>query len=141
MAVGALGGCASPRTSASVYDANTVGREQTVRMGTIESVRSVTIDKGNTGVGVAGGAIAGGVAGGAVGGGRGSVLTTIGGAILGGLAGQAIEGSASNQQGLELTVKLDNGDMRVVVQAADETFAPGDRVRLLSGAGGTRVTH
>ncbi|WP_085315147.1 outer membrane lipoprotein [Derxia lacustris] len=141
LSAGLLGGCAAPRTSASVYDANTVGREQTVRMGTLESVRPVTIDKGQTGIGTAGGAVVGGIAGSSVGGGKGSVLAAIGGAIVGGLAGQAIEGKGSAQNGLELTVKLDNGDLRVIVQAADESFAPGDRVRLLSGAGGTRVTH
>jgi len=141
LAAGSLAGCASPRTSASVYDANSVGREQTVRMGTIETVRMVSIDKGQTGVGTAGGAVVGGIAGSSLGGGKGSVLTAIAGAIAGGIAGQAIEGKGSSQQGVELTVKLDNGDMRVIVQAADESFAPGDRVRLLSGAGGTRVSH
>ena len=31
--------------------------------------------------------------------------------------------------------------MIAVVQEADDNFRPGDRVRVLTGAGGTRVTH
>jgi outer membrane lipoprotein SlyB len=39
-------------------------------------------------------------------------------------------------------VRLDNGDLRAITQAATgEVFQAGDRVRLLSSAGVTRVTH
>ncbi|CAN5226137.1 glycine zipper 2TM domain-containing protein [soil metagenome] len=141
LVAGGLAGCASPRTSASDYSSRQIGREQVIRMATVESVRVVTIDRGQTGVGTVGGAVVGGVAGSAIGGGRGSFLTAVVGAIAGGIAGQAIEGGASRQEGLEITVRLDNGEMRAIVQAADEQFRPGDRVRLLSGTGGTRITH
>jgi outer membrane lipoprotein SlyB len=47
----------------------------------------------------------------------------------------------TKKQGLEITVKLDNGELRAITQEADETFRPGERVRLLSGGGVTRVTH
>ena len=43
--------------------------------------------------------------------------------------------------GIEVTVKLDNGELRAVTQEADENFRPGERVRLLSGSGVTRVSH
>lgn len=45
------------------------------------------------------------------------------------------------RSGLEITVKLDNGELRAIVQEADEMFQPGERVRLLSSGGVTRVTH
>ncbi|CAN5135643.1 glycine zipper 2TM domain-containing protein [soil metagenome] len=141
LVAGALSGCATPRTSASDYSSRQVGREQVIRMATVESVRVVSIDRGQTGVGTVGGAVVGGVAGSAIGGGRGSFLTAVVGAIAGGIAGQAIEGGASRQEGLEITVRLDNGEMRAIVHASDEQFRPGERVRLLSGTGGTRVTH
>ena len=136
-----ISGCAST-TSGSVYSAGQAGREQTVRMGVVESVRQVTIEGSKTGVGtIAGGAI-GGVAGSNIGGGnRGSAVGTILGAVAGGLAGNAIEQSTTKKQGLEITVKLDNGELRAVTQDADESFRPGERVRLLSGNGVTRVTH
>ena len=47
----------------------------------------------------------------------------------------------AQRRGLEITVRLENGEMRAITQDADEIFRPGDRVRLLSSGGVTRVTH
>ena len=136
-----ISGCAST-SSGSVYSGGQARREQTVRMGVVESVRQVTIEGSKSGVGtIAGGAI-GGVAGSNIGGGnRGSAVGTILGAVAGGIAGNAIEQGTTKKQGLEITVKLDNGELRAITQEADESFRPGERVRLLSGGGVTRVTH
>jgi outer membrane lipoprotein SlyB len=57
------------------------------------------------------------------------------------LAGSAIEEGATRQTGLEITVRLENGQYIAITQAADEEFRPGERVRVLSGRGTTRVTH
>jgi len=136
-----LGGCAEPR-SANVYRAGETMQEQTVRLGIVETIREVTVDRGQTGVGTAAGAVVGGVAGSAVGEGRGSVLSAVIGAVAGGVAGQAIENRVSKVPGYEITVRLDSGELRAVVQeAAGESFHPGERVRLLSQGGTTRVTH
>jgi outer membrane lipoprotein SlyB len=69
------------------------------------------------------------------------VAGAIGGAILGGIIGQSVERSANERPGVELTVLLDSGKYIAVVQEADEDFRSGDRVRILSGRGTTRVTH
>ena len=46
------------------------------------------------------------------------------------------------QVGMELLVRLDNGEDMTVVQAADVAFRPGDRVRVMRGHdGSTRVTY
>lgn len=46
------------------------------------------------------------------------------------------------QQGYEITVKLDNGRVVAVTQpAGKETFAPGNRVRVLSDGHTARVTR
>ncbi|MEG1054121.1 MAG: glycine zipper 2TM domain-containing protein, partial [Janthinobacterium sp.] len=108
----ALTGCAVQPNSANVYNARQAQNEQSVRMGTVESVRQVTIDKGETGTGVLAGAALGGVAGSTVGGGKGAIAASILGAVAGGMAGKSIEANASNKPGLEITVRLDNGDMR-----------------------------
>ena len=47
----------------------------------------------------------------------------------------------TKKPGLEITVKLDSGRMIAVTQEADEDIRPGDRVRILSGSGVTRVTR
>lgn len=138
-----LAGCATQERSASVYSAREAQREQTVRMATVESVREVTIDRGRTGVGTVGGAAVGGIAGSSVGGGHGrsAAAGAVLGAIAGGVVGQAVEGSASKAKGLEITVRLDSGDLRAIVQEADgQTFQPGERVRILSSGGVSRVS-
>ena len=95
------------------YSRDQTRREQTVRLGVVDSVREVKIEGTRSGVG----------------------------AVAGGVAGQAAEQGATRQTGLEITVKLDGGRLIAVTQAADETFKPGDRVRILSDGATSRVTH
>jgi outer membrane lipoprotein SlyB len=114
---------------------------QEVQMGVVESVREVVIEGTKTPIGGGAGAIVGGVAGSSVGGGRGAVIGTTVGAVLGGLGGAAAEEAVTRQKGVEITVKLDSGRMLAITQAADEEFKVGDRVRVLSGGGVTRVSH
>jgi outer membrane lipoprotein SlyB len=85
--------------------------------------------------------VAGGVAGSTIGHGRGSALGAIAGAVVGGLAGQAAEQGVTAKRGVEVTVKLDGGQMVAIMQEADETFRPGDRVRILSDGATSRVTR
>jgi outer membrane lipoprotein SlyB len=138
-----VAGCATSNTSGSVYSARQTMGEQTVRMATVESVREVTIDRGQeSGTGTLTGAALGGLAGSNVGGGRGAVAATIAGAVVGGIIGQKVEKDANNRKGYEITVKLDqSGELRAITQEADEQFRPGERVRLLSDGRRTRVTH
>ena len=136
-----LAACAHPMTG-SDYFAYEAGREQSVRYGVVESVRDITIAARETGVGAASGTVIGSIAGSHAGHGHhGSLGGFIAGAILGGIIGQAVERSANERPGLELTVMLDSGRMIAVVQDAEERFRAGDRVRVLSGRGLTRVTH
>lgn len=136
----ALTGCASS-LSGSAYSRDQARGEMTVRLGVVDSVRHVQIEGTKSPVGgLAGGAL-GGVAGSQMGKGTGSTVGAIAGVIAGGLAGSAIEESVTRQNGLEITVRLENGQIIAVTQAADEEFRPGERVRVLSGRGTTRVSH
>ncbi|WP_233803442.1 glycine zipper 2TM domain-containing protein [Paraburkholderia sp. HP33-1] len=141
----ALSGCAVNSSSPDVFTASQAQREQTVRMGTVDSVRAVRISTNEgqpIGIGALGGAALGALAGSTIGGGRGSVATGIVGGIGGAVAGNAIENRVAMRDGIEITVRLDNGDMRAITQTATgEIFRAGDRVRLLSSGGVTRVTH
>jgi outer membrane lipoprotein SlyB len=141
----AMSGCASNSSSPNVFTASQAQREQTVRMGTVDSVRAVRISSNNgqpSGLGVVGGGALGALAGSSIGGGRGSVATGIIGGIGGAVAGNAIENSVAMRDGVEITVRLDNGDLRAITQTTSgEFFRAGDRVRLLSSGGVTRVTH
>lgn len=136
-----IAGCAGQSASSSVYTYGQAQNEQVVRLGTVQSVRYVTIQSDEaSGFGAASGAALGGVAGSTIGGGRGNVLATIGGVILGGLAGNAIENQTGKKQGLEIIVQMDNGETRAIAQEADVMFTAGQRVRVLSGNGPSRVT-
>lgn len=135
-----VAGCANRSASSSVYTYGQAQQEQIVRTGTVVSVRAVTIqDDKSSGVGMVAGGALGGVAGNAVGGGSGRTLATVGGAILGGLLGSSVENQVGKKQGLEITVRLDNGETRVVAQEADVALSSGQRVRMISGGGPTRV--
>jgi outer membrane lipoprotein SlyB len=135
-----LTGCA-PGLGGSSYSREQARREQTVRMGVVESVREVKIEGTRSGVGPAAGAVVGGVAGSTIGGGRGSAVAAVLGAVVGGVAGQATEQGVTGKRGVEVTVKLDNGTMVAITQEADETFRPGERVRILSDGATSRVTR
>ena len=134
------GGCAGPRGSAD-YAGYAVGAEQTVRFGVVESVRDVRIAPRESGVGSASGAVIGSIAGSHLGRGSGEFVGALAGAILGGIIGQQVERDANQRAGLEVTVLLDSGRYVAIVQEPDEAFRTGDRVRVLSGRGSTRVTH
>lgn len=141
IAVVLLAGCASSK-SGDVYSRDQARREQTVRMGLVESVREVLVEGTKSPVGTMAGAAVGGIAGSTLGHGKGSALTAVIGAVAGGLAGAAIEEGITRRQALEITVKLDNGQFLAIVQEGDAAeFRPGDRVRLLSTGGETRVTR
>ena len=80
--------------------------------------------------------------GGTIGGGSGTGVARAAGTVAGAAAGGAIEESATRQIGLEITVKLDNGEVVAIVQGADEKFDEGDLVHVLRRPDGTaRVTQ
>lgn len=136
-----VSGCANRSASSSVYTYGQAQNEQIVRLGTVQSVRYVTIQSDQpSGFGGVSGAAIGGVAGSTIGGGRGNILATIAGGVLGGLAGNAVENRVQKKQGLEITVRMDNGETRAIAQEADTMFTAGQRVRILSGNGPSRVT-
>lgn len=135
-----LSGCANT-SSGGVYSGGQTRQEMTVRMGVVESVRKVTLEGSKSGVGAVTGAAIGGIAGSNVGGGKGQTAAAIIGAVAGGLAGNMLEEQGTRKVGLEITIKLDNGNLTAITQEADEEFRPGERVRILSGGGVTRVSH
>jgi outer membrane lipoprotein SlyB len=109
-----LTGCAAPGLGGGASTREQARREQTVRMGHVESVREVRLEGTRSGVG---------------------------GGAGGGIAGQAAEQGLTAKRRVEVTVKLDYGHMVAIVQEADETFHPGDRVRILSDGATSRVSR
>jgi outer membrane lipoprotein SlyB len=134
-----LAGCASSNRG-DVYSRGETRREQTVRLATVESVRPVTIEGTRTPIGAVAGGAVGGIAGSGVGHGRGSSVAGVLGAVGGGLAGAALEEGVTRKQGVEITVRLENGELRAIVQEEADKFVAGQKVRLLTTGGVTRVS-
>ena len=112
-----------------------------MRAGVVEEVRRVPLPASSGYIGTIGGGTVGGIAGGTLGGGRGSQAASVAGAVAGSVAGYALENAVTAKEGLEISVRLDSGSLLVVVQPDGESFRAGERVRVLSGARSTRVTH
>ena len=113
-----------------------------MQYGTVEKVELVDIEGTKTPVGVIAGGAAGAAIGNTIGDDSGRTVATIVGAILGGIAGGAIEEKVTGKDGLEITVKLENGGTIAIIQEADLVFQVGERVRVLTDPDGiTRVKH
>ena len=137
-----LTACAQPGLGGGNYTRGQVRGEQSVRHGTVEGVRDVVIDARDTGTGTLAGAAIGGVAGSTVGGGyRANAVGAIAGAVVGGIIGSAVEKNGNDRRGVEVTIRLEGGQLIAITQEKDEDFRIGDRVRILSGQGTTRVSR
>lgn len=125
-----MGGCVR-NISSSSYEASTVGSAGITYPCTVVSVRKVLVEEEN----LSGGTLAGGAAGMAIGQtigqGSGQVLATVAGGLIGAAAGAAAQKSMSSQEGFEYTVKLENGEMRTIVQGADSPLVPGQAAYLI----------
>ena len=125
LAVLTLSGCPSSMSGAA-YSRSEARTAMAVQSGYVESERAVQIEGTKT-IGHST---------------RSHALGAIGGAVLGGLGGAAVEEATTQRAGIEITVRLDDGRVVAVTQAADETFNPGERVNIVTAADGTaRVAH
>jgi outer membrane lipoprotein SlyB len=135
-----LAGCASQLTGDS-YSRGEARTETTIRKGVVESIRPVKLEGTKSGIGAIAGGAVGGIAGSGIGGGRGSGIASVLGAVAGGLVGAVAEEGVTRNDGIEITVQLDDGSLVAVVQEADVSFAPGDKVRVLRTSGTSRVAR
>lgn len=135
-------GCASNLTGDS-YSREEARAVQQVQFGTVKHTRPVVIEGTKTPIGAGAGAAVGGIAGSTVGDGTSGQIGAVLGAVAGGLVGGATEEQVTKSQGIEVTVQLDDGPMIAVVQKQepDVTFNVGERVRVLTVGGNTRVAH
>lgn len=141
VAVLVLGGCAAGMGGRD-YSRDEARRTMVVQFATVAGVRGVNLEGTKTPIGTVTGAAVGGIAGSTIGSGRGSAVGAVLGAVVGGMTGAAVEEGATRQVGVEVTVRLDDGQYLAVVQADQgENFRVGERVRVLRDAGVTRVAR
>ena len=139
-----VGACAPlPPEGVPVYAPMQANRPQSVELGYVEQLRPVRIGGSRSGVGASTGAFVGGVGGSFVGGSwEANVIGMLVGTIIGAMAGAAVEEGATARDGVEVSVRLDNGGRVVVVQDASiDALKTGDRVRVVSDGMLARVAR
>ena len=140
VAIAALAACTTSNPDVvRRYDAQ---RMSQVYDATVLSVRPVTVEGNQSGLGAGAGAVAGGVAGAGIGGHRDSIVGGVLGAVVGGVIGNAVERGATRENAVEILVQLRNGERRSVIQAVGtESYGVGEPVVLVTTAGRTRVSR
>lgn len=133
-------GCAGSLTG-ETYSRENARVMQQVQRATVTAVRLVKLEGTNSGVGTIAGAGLGGIAGSELGKGHGSVAGAIAGVVIGGIVGTAMENKGTQTQGIEITVKMNDGREVAIVQEhnPNEMFQVGEQVRLITARGETRV--
>ena len=136
----AVGGCAT--SSPDVVQRGDAQRMSLVVDGVILSVRNITIDGSQSGVGTAAGGVIGAVAGSSIGGRRDSIVGGVLGAVVGGMIGNAVERQGTREDGIELLIELKGGERRAVVQSkGNDALYPGDKVIIVTTGGKVRVSR
>ena len=136
----ALGGCAT--SSPDVIRRQDTQTMSQVQDAVVITVRTVTVDGNQTGMGAAVGGVVGALAGSA-----GSsvqreqnALGLLAG-VAGAVAGNAIERMGTREEALEIIVQLRNGERRAIVQAkGSEMLAAGDPVIIVTTGNKVRVS-
>ena len=98
------------------------------RIGTVESIRSQTVQNNNATLGAIGGALVGGILGNLVGQGSGRTAATVVGAAGGAYAGNRMASGSSLVW--IIGIRYDDGSLATIQQASSPAVRIGDRVRV-----------
>jgi outer membrane lipoprotein SlyB len=108
--------------------------QDTATYGTIDSIQVVQAKAGTSGGGAVAGGLVGALLGNQVGSGSGRTAATVAGAVGGAVVGNKVEeGRNQPQQQYQISVRMDNGDYRIVNQDSVYDLRVGNRVRLVDG--------
>jgi outer membrane lipoprotein SlyB len=139
LAAMALAACST--SSPDVIQRQDAQRMSQVQDATVLSVRPVTVDGSQSGLGGTAGGVVGGIAGSTRSSGRESLAIGVIGAVAGAVVGNAVERASTKEDAVEVLVQLRNGERRAIVQAkGNETLIVGDPVILVTTGGKTRVS-
>jgi outer membrane lipoprotein SlyB len=135
-----LGACAS--SSPDVIQRGDAQRMAQVQDGVVLSVRTVTVDGSQSGIGATVGGVVGGIAGANAGGrSSGGAIASVLGAVAGAAVGNVAERFSTKEEAFELLIQLKGGERRAIVQAkGSEVMVPGDAVILVTTGSKVRVT-
>lgn len=101
--------------------------------GVIESIRAVEVKGQASGLGAVTGGVAGAVVGSQFGSGNGRTALGVLGAAGGAYAGHEIEKNMKKTTSWRVTVRMDDGTTRSLIQPAQPAFGVGEKVKLING--------
>lgn len=137
-----LTACGASTPSSNTYSSAQAGQLQEVQFAEVLSVRKVKIKPNSAEAGKISGGIIGGAAGSTLGKGTGEIVGGVTGAVVGSTVGVVADYAVNAKDGIELTLKLkETGKTIALVQLADATFKEGDKVRIITSNGVSRVAH
>ena len=127
-----LSGCAS--TSSAPQQVSYQNQNESASYGTIESIQLKQGKPGTSGAGAVAGGLVGALLGNQVGSGSGRAAATVAGAVGGAVVGNTVEGNRNEgKEEYQISVRMDNGDYRMVNQDSAYDLRVGNRVRLVDG--------
>ena len=110
---------------------------QTIRYGEVVTVDQTVVKTKMTNTGATVGSTAGAVAGYALADSGDRWLGGLLGGVLGGAAGRGAESASRKKKGWSVIIKVeDGGEIAIDVPGKKKKYNPGDRVRIMTGAGG-----
>ena len=134
-----LAGCAS-NSPPAYYPSNSQSgvpygaQSDSATYGTIDAIQVTRAGPGSSGAGAVAGGLLGALLGNQVGSGSGRTAATVAGAVGGAVVGNNVEKNrAQAQDAYQISVRLDNGDYRTIVQDNVNDLRVGTRVRLVDG--------
>lgn len=134
-----LSACGAAPASNS-YTTAQAGKLQEVKFGEVISVRKIMIEQNSSQNGQhAGGLIGGSAAKGILPGEGTSMVGSVTGAVVGGAVGTIIDRTVQAQPGIEITLKFEDGKAAVIVQLDDNEFTVGQKVKVVTSDGVSRV--
>ncbi|MBV7536495.1 glycine zipper 2TM domain-containing protein [Duganella sp. sic0402] len=124
-----LSGCASNQQPQQIgYISN-----DSSTYGTIDSIQIMQA-RNSSGVGAVTGGLIGGLLGNQVGSGSGRAAATVAGAVGGAVVGNNVESNRNaGKEEYQISVRMDNGDTRIIQQDSVYDLRVGNRVRLIDG--------
>jgi outer membrane lipoprotein SlyB len=128
--VAVLSGCANtnPQSQQIGYISN-----DSSTYGTIDSIQIMQA-RNSSGVGAVTGGLIGGLLGNQVGSGGGRTAATVAGAVGGAVVGNNVENNRNaGKEEYQISVRMDNGDTRIIQQDSVYDLRVGNRVRLIDG--------
>lgn len=127
MAFVVLSGC-------TATNARRTNEVSSIKRGTVVSLQAVTLAGQSTGIGMASGSTAGVIIGARSGGSVRSMLVgALVGQVVGAIAGHTLENKLTEADGIEVSIRLENGDEIAIPQprSTAEVLQVGDKVRVI----------